>query len=315
MGSDKAIMKLERSATAGIFRLFDPFDSQVWIAFLLLWFFYATLLYFASFLDKKAQNMKKDANTQASFTFLESLHYFSFAASQYGVENNPATLSGKALQYGWSLFMMVLLSTYTANLAAFYSKESYDKPLGSIDDIIDSNVNLHALQDMEGLHEFMRNPIIDRLRDESRIHYSNTNINTDLGKKLTEVDRVITNRSIFMMYSEFLEDILESIDLVYTLEGSFSTFGMSFAMRKDWEFGDQVTNLFAFYGWSGYFDQLSRQYKNAKKTKREKLEPLDLKNFRGLFLIVIVIGVLAVLHQCLVFITQFRANSGIRTFH
>ena len=57
--------------------------------------------------------------------------------------------SGKLLQFFWSIFLMILVATYTAQMAAIFSTETYTRPLAAIEDIQKSPYNICAVTYME----------------------------------------------------------------------------------------------------------------------------------------------------------------------
>ena len=54
----------------------------------------------------------------------------------YGVERFCPTFAGKILQNAFSIWMLIAVSSYTANLAAIFSEDAQEKPLESIDQIL-----------------------------------------------------------------------------------------------------------------------------------------------------------------------------------
>ena len=85
------------------------------VCFILAWIFYGGALFFISHLSKK---MAPASNRiEEEFTFLQGLWYFSGISLQFGSDKQPKSVSGKTLQAFWSFFTLILVATYTANLA------------------------------------------------------------------------------------------------------------------------------------------------------------------------------------------------------
>ena len=99
-----------------------PFTLQMWISFFLLWIFFGLNLTFISFVSKKL--IRDSILKEEHFSFPQSFWYFSIVAIQFGVDKHPKSLSGKLLTFSWGFFTLIVIATYTANLSAFFSKET-----------------------------------------------------------------------------------------------------------------------------------------------------------------------------------------------
>ena len=52
-----------------------------------------------------------------------------------GIDINPHAPSTRLLNCAWSVFTLILISSYTANLAAFLTVEKLELPIESVDDL------------------------------------------------------------------------------------------------------------------------------------------------------------------------------------
>ena len=123
-----------------------PFKWKLWASFLCLWLFFSLNLTLISYLsrrkssnknEKKPNNGKeeeeeKEDDEEENFSFLESVWYFSLVGIQMGMDQHPKSPSGRILIFAWSAFTLIIVATYTANLAAFFTMEAYHRPLRSI---------------------------------------------------------------------------------------------------------------------------------------------------------------------------------------
>ena len=156
-------MKEVRTAKSGIELVFGPFHATVWMTFAILWMFFSFILYSISLLDKYGEKKKRreeqsggatseetrkayDATlkTLGVHSLYESIEYFSLAALHYGVERNPEGVSGRLPQWSWSIFSVIFLSAYTANLTAILTEDKYVKPFVSIYDFPKANDSIHG---------------------------------------------------------------------------------------------------------------------------------------------------------------------------
>ena len=137
MGGVQASMLKEPNQFGRDSLIFHPFTWQVWIAFCTLWFFYSFILYSTTSLGRKmtSEITKNSSNSRSiqreeKVSLIQSLYHFSLGAVHFGVERNlEQMLSSKILHFFWSFLMMILVSSYTANLAAVFSENEYEKPV------------------------------------------------------------------------------------------------------------------------------------------------------------------------------------------
>ena len=104
-----------------------PFKWRLWVSFLMLWLIFSLCLTFISYLSGKLPE-----RDEQRFSFWDSVWYFSIVGFSLGVDGHPQSASGKTLTFAWSFFTLITVSTYTANLAAFFTKENNDRPLETI---------------------------------------------------------------------------------------------------------------------------------------------------------------------------------------
>lgn len=69
------------------------------------------------------------------FTMINSLWFSLAAFMQQGGELSPRSLSGRIVGACWWFFTLILISSYTANLAAFLTVERMVAPINSPEDL------------------------------------------------------------------------------------------------------------------------------------------------------------------------------------
>ena len=265
MGGLRASMPMRKSFDAGIIQ-WRPYSWQIWTSFFCLWLFYSLSLYITSSLSRRL-GQKSSQHEEEDFTLFQCIWYFSIVPCHFGVEKNVKSVSGKILQYFWSMFLLIFLATYTAFLAAAFSEKDYIKPILSIEDIPSSNYNLCTYDHMEDQisDKRHRNPILTRMLNDGRINFSLES--TEYEKKFAEdAERVYNDGCMYLgddnLYS-WLQDRIPSKKL-YKIEGYFSRDNYAFAMKENWTYAPNVTEIFNGYGKSGYFDYIYRKHASGK---------------------------------------------------
>ena len=69
------------------------------------------------------------------------------------------------------MFMLVLVSLYTANMAAFFSNDEFYRPLSSVHEIVDSDREAFSFDLSRKDPRVQGNAIIGKLINSSRLHY------------------------------------------------------------------------------------------------------------------------------------------------
>ena len=104
------------------------------------------------------------------YSFGQSLWFFSLISIQIGVERQPSSIPGKLLMFAWSAFTVIALTTYTANLMAFFASSTSDKPLSSIEDIFNSGRNISTFKSYEFPIRRFKNPLLKTMNAVSCIY-------------------------------------------------------------------------------------------------------------------------------------------------
>ena len=139
-GGLRAMMLSHRSLEA--YSFLRPFTWGVWVSVLLSYCAFSLTLFFISRLSQRLGEAAPKRQQESKFSFAECIEYFSLIPLQLGVDKHPQSFSGRLLMQVWSLYILVVISTYTANLAAFFGDRSMTRPLSSIEDILPSRYNV-----------------------------------------------------------------------------------------------------------------------------------------------------------------------------
>ncbi|KAK6039385.1 hypothetical protein COOONC_23110 [Cooperia oncophora] len=72
--------------------------------------------------------------------------WFTLAAfMQQGTDILPKALSGRIASSAWWFFTLIIVSSYTANLAAFLTLEKMTPPIESVEDLANQNKILYGV--------------------------------------------------------------------------------------------------------------------------------------------------------------------------
>ncbi|XP_075752299.1 glutamate receptor ionotropic, kainate 2-like isoform X3 [Rhipicephalus microplus] len=82
--------------------------------------------------EKKRDNVRKN---KRQFTLLNSLWFTMSAIMRQGCDSSPRSASTRIMAVAWWLFSFILVSSYTANLASFLTRERLQSPIESAEDL------------------------------------------------------------------------------------------------------------------------------------------------------------------------------------
>ncbi|CAF2599544.1 unnamed protein product [Rotaria sp. Silwood2] len=121
----------------GVFSFMDPLSTQIWICVIVSYLFVSGILFFISRFSPYEWYFENESDLVPRNKF--SLHnalFFSFAAFMHqGVDLLPRSMSGRVVTSAWWFFSLILVSSYTANLAAFLTVENLVPPIETVEDL------------------------------------------------------------------------------------------------------------------------------------------------------------------------------------
>lgn len=143
------LVKKPTKASPKLFEFMLPLAPEVWI-YLITAFVGVTLFMFmvARFspyewnnphpCEQEAEELSND------FTMKNTLWFTIGCLMQQGCDIMPGALSTRVMAAAWWFFILILVSSYTANLAAFLTVERMDNPIQSADDLAKQNKILYG---------------------------------------------------------------------------------------------------------------------------------------------------------------------------
>ncbi|XP_075907010.1 glutamate receptor ionotropic, kainate 3 [Nelusetta ayraudi] len=124
----------------GFFSFLNPMTPDIWVYILLAYLGVSCVLFVIArfspyeWYDAHPCNPGSDV-VENNFTLLNSFWFGVGSLMQQGSELMPKALSTRIIGGIWWFFTLIIISSYTANLAAFLIVERMDSPVDSADDI------------------------------------------------------------------------------------------------------------------------------------------------------------------------------------
>ncbi|XP_023682004.1 glutamate receptor ionotropic, kainate 1 isoform X3 [Paramormyrops kingsleyae] len=195
----------------GVFSFLNPLSPDIWMYVLLACLGVSCVLFvIARFTPYEWYNphpCNPDSDVvENSFTLLNSFWFGIGALMQQGSEVMPKALSTRIIGGIWWFFTLIIISSYTANLAAFLTVERMDAPIDSADDLAkQTKIEYGAVRDGSTMTFFKKSKISTY---EKMWAFMSSRKNTALVKNNGEgIQRVLTTDYALLMESTSIEYI------------------------------------------------------------------------------------------------------------
>uniref|UniRef100_A0A8C6SPS2 Glutamate receptor n=1 Tax=Neogobius melanostomus TaxID=47308 RepID=A0A8C6SPS2_9GOBI len=195
----------------GVFSFLNPLSPDIWMYVLLACTGVSCVLFIiARFTPYEWYNPHpcnpSTTLIQNKFTLLNSFWFGVSALMRQGSELMPKALSTRIVGGIWWFFTLIIISSYTANLAAFLTVERMDAPIDSADDLAkQTRIEYGAVRDGSTMTFFKKSKISTY---EKMWAFMSSRKNTALVKNNKEgITRVLTTDYAMLMESTSIEYI------------------------------------------------------------------------------------------------------------
>nr|ARJ36889.1 glutamate receptor 2 [Hirudo verbana] len=121
-----------------VFSFMNPLSYEVWMCVIFAYIGVSVVLFLVSRFSPFEWHVEENQEGMAvtnNFTIFNSLWFSLGAFMQQGVDIEPRSMSGRIVGSVWWFFTLILISSYTANLAAFLTSERMQSPIESAEDL------------------------------------------------------------------------------------------------------------------------------------------------------------------------------------
>ncbi|KAL5011752.1 hypothetical protein ScPMuIL_010303 [Solemya velum] len=118
-----------------VFSFMDPLSYEIWMCILFAYIGVSVVLFLVSRFSPTEWHVDDDSSITNDFTISNSLWYSLGAFMQQGCDISPRSISGRIVGSVWWFFTLIIISSYTANLAAFLTVERMLTPIESAEDL------------------------------------------------------------------------------------------------------------------------------------------------------------------------------------
>ncbi|XP_068454935.1 glutamate receptor ionotropic, kainate 5-like, partial [Clinocottus analis] len=301
----------------GYFSFLDPFSPAVWLFMLLAYLAVSCVLFLAARLSPyewynphPCLRERRDV-LENQYTLGNSLWFPVGGFMQQGSEIMPRALSTRCVSGVWWAFTLIIISSYTANLAAFLTVQRMEAPIESPDDLADqTNIQYGTIHGGSTMTFFMNS----RYQTYQRMwNYMNSKQPSVFVKSTEEgIARVLNSKYAFLMEST-MNEYYRSLDCNLTqIGGLLDTKGYGIGMPLGSPYRDEITLGILQLQESNRLEILKRRWWEGGQCPKEedhRAKGLGMENIGGIFVVLICGLIIAVFVAIMEFLWSTRRSA------
>ncbi|XP_015751901.1 PREDICTED: glutamate receptor ionotropic, kainate 3-like isoform X2 [Acropora digitifera] len=142
---DVILKKSSSGETVDYLQFTNPLHSEVWFAMLATLLVVSVAVFILNYFSPFGYKDDNELGTSQEFSFFNSMWFSLACMLQQGAENQPRNLSGRILTGCYWFCIVIWISTYTANLAAFLTVKNAHQTITNLEDLAESSYRLLIL--------------------------------------------------------------------------------------------------------------------------------------------------------------------------
>nr|XP_057902812.1 glutamate receptor ionotropic, kainate 5-like isoform X2 [Doryrhamphus excisus] len=300
----------------GYFSFLDPFSPAVWLFILFAYLAVSCILFLAARLspgewyDQHACPWARQDVLENQYTLGNSLWFPVGGFMQQGSEVTPRALSTRCVSGVWWAFTLIIISSYTANLAAFLTVQRMEAPIGSADDLADqTSIQYGTIHGGSTMTFFMNSRYQTYQRMWTFMHSKQPSVFV----KTTEdgIARVLNSRYAFLMEST-MNEYYRRLDCNLTQIGDLlDTKGYGIGLPLGSPYRQQITLGVLQLQESNRLEVLKRRWWGGGRCPKEedrRATGLGMENIGGIFVVLLYGLITAVVVAIMEFVWLTRCS-------
>uniref|UniRef100_A0A674ND40 Glutamate receptor n=1 Tax=Takifugu rubripes TaxID=31033 RepID=A0A674ND40_TAKRU len=311
------LYRVQLGRKPGYFSFLDPFSPAVWLFMLLAYLAVSCVLFLAARLSpyewynphpclRENRDMLEN-----QYTLGNSLWFPVGGFMQQGSEIMPRALSTRCVSGVWWAFTLIIISSYTANLAAFLTVQRMEVPIESPDDLADqTNIEYGTIHGGSTMTFFMNS----RYQTYQRMWNYMKSKQPGVFVKSTEegIARVVNSKYAFLMEST-MNEYHRGLNCNLTqIGGLLDTKGYGIGMPLGSPFRDEITLAVLQLQENNRLEILKRRWWEGGQCPKEedhRAKGLGMENIGGIFVVLICGLIIAVFVAIMEFVWSTRRSA------
>ncbi|XP_032677546.1 glutamate receptor ionotropic, kainate 2-like isoform X2 [Odontomachus brunneus] len=287
-------------APPSLFSFLSPFSNGVWLYLIGVYIIVSLLLFIIGRLCPAEWNnpypcIEDAEELENQFTFKNAFWFAIGSIMQQGSEIAPIGISTRMMAGSWWFFCLIIVSSYTANLAAFLTVETVVSPFDNVEELVKKKTIKYGAKQKGSTFKFFEDS--NHSTYKKMYDYMIANADDVLPARNDDgVQKVKLEEYAFLMESSSIEYITERYCNVTQVGGLLDEKGYGIAMKKYSPYRTALNKAVLQLSESGIITELKKRWWTQKRGGgkcREaggtsSAQPLDLENVGGVFLVLAV---------------------------
>ncbi|KAL8564048.1 Serine/threonine-protein kinase grik2 [Nucella lapillus] len=313
------LFKMPRREKPGLFSFLNPLAVEIWLyvigAYLLVSFTIFILARFSPYEWYNPHPCNPDTDVvENTFDLANSFWFTVGTLMQQGSDVNPRAVSTRIVGGIWWFFTLIIISSYTANLAAFLTVERMVAPIETVEDLAKQTDIRYGTRKSGSTFTFFRD---SRIETYQRL-YAHMKENPDDMQSSYEagIERVLEGDYAFFMESTMIDyQVQRKCDLMQ-VGGLLDSKGYGIGTPMNSPYRDKLSMAILELQENGKIQLMYKKWwKDAgtcvrdDEVKGSKANALGVENVGGIFVVLMAGLALAVLVAICEFIWKSRKNA------
>ncbi|CAF1332816.1 unnamed protein product [Adineta steineri] len=308
-----------------LFGFFSPLSVDVWLYMIAAYFVVSFALYLAGRLSpfewRSPHPCKRNGEVlENQFTLFNSFWFLICNIMQQGTEINPVAPSTRMMSCLWAFCTLILVSSYTANLAAFLTVQRMQTPIENADDLAGQTKISYGVQRGGSTENFFREskfPTYERMWNYMLANQATVSVRSSQ----EGIAKVLQGNYAFLMESTTSEyNIMRNCELT-SIGGLLDSKGYGFGVPQNSPYRDILSDTILKLQDEGviqkYYNKWWKEAANIKCDREDKRKDLAAElgfaNIGGVFVILAVGLVLSMIVAAVEFTIKIRNRKGGQT--
>ncbi|XP_015753332.1 PREDICTED: glutamate receptor 2-like isoform X2 [Acropora digitifera] len=163
--TDDILLKKRSSDEGKTFntQFMQPFEDDVWLATLVTLVLISVSFFALNYISPYGYKDENGQGTSEDFSFINSVWFAWSCMLQQGAETQPRSISGRILAGSYWFCILIWVSTYTANLAAFFTVKNTQQGIKNLEDVLRTSYKV-GIRDETTVSEFFEASQYDQHR-------------------------------------------------------------------------------------------------------------------------------------------------------
>ncbi|KAJ1151843.1 hypothetical protein NDU88_004622 [Pleurodeles waltl] len=302
----------------GVFSFLNPLSPDIWMYILLAYLGVSCVLFviarFSPYEWYNPHPCNPDSDVvENNFTLLNSFWFGVGALMQQGSELMPKALSTRIVGGIWWFFTLIIISSYTANLAAFLTVERMESPIDSADDLAkQTKIEYGTVQDGATMTFFKKSKISTY---DKMWAFMNSRSQSVLVKSIEEgIQRVLTSDYAFLMESTTIEFVTQRNCNLTQIGGLIDSKGYGVGTPMGSPYRDKITIAILQLQEEGKLHMMKEKWwrgNGCPEEESKEASALGVQNIGGIFIVLAAGLVLSVFVAVGEFLYKSKKNAQL----